>query len=85
MKEREPQLHPKGVEQPRNDTDPDKLSCSVKSPIGSSSKPAIIGNDIEPGGRSSHSPSARGEALKVQVVGLYLETWYTEFCIIQLN
>ncbi|KAJ6289220.1 hypothetical protein OIU76_025098 [Salix suchowensis] len=61
---KEPQLHPKGVEQPRNDADPDKLSCSVKNPIGSSSKPTIIGNDIEPGGRSSHSPSARGEALK---------------------
>ncbi|KAJ6759878.1 SNRNA-ACTIVATING PROTEIN COMPLEX SUBUNIT 4 [Salix purpurea] len=28
---------------------PDKLSCSVKNPIGSSSKPTIIGNDIEPG------------------------------------
>ncbi|KAJ6677063.1 SNRNA-ACTIVATING PROTEIN COMPLEX SUBUNIT 4 [Salix viminalis] len=59
-----PQLHPKGVEQPRNDTDPDKLSCSVKNSIGSSSKPTIIGNDIEPVGRSSHSPSARGEAFK---------------------
>ncbi|XP_052303603.1 uncharacterized protein LOC7462515 isoform X4 [Populus trichocarpa] len=59
-----PQLHSKGAEQPRNDTGPDKLSCSVKNSIGSSSKPTIIGNDIEPGGRSSHSPSASGEALK---------------------
>lgn len=59
-----PQLHSKGAEQPRCGKDPDNLSCSVKNSIGSSSKPTIIGHDIEPGGRSSHSPSASGEALK---------------------